>query len=118
LPEEQSGRTIYNTIMKDRAGINDRCVEVDAASLDCILESVGVSKVNWIKIDVEGAELEVLTGACNILAESNKVRVLVEIHSVSLYKDVSEYLKSLKFRIIYEKRNELGNWGHILAEKL
>jgi FkbM family methyltransferase len=119
LPEEESGRTIYNTVIKERAGTNGRYVEVDAATLDSILESVvGVSKVNWIKIDVEGAELEVLRGTCNILAESNKVRVLVEIHSVSLYKDVSEYLKSLKFRIIYEKRNELGNWGHILAEKL
>jgi FkbM family methyltransferase len=118
LPEEESGRTIYNTVMKERAGNNGRYVEVDAATLDSVLESLGLSKVNWIKIDVEGAELEVLRGACNIMAQSNKVRVLVEIHSVSLYKDVSEYLKSLKFRIIYEKRNKLGNWGHILAEKL
>jgi FkbM family methyltransferase len=118
LPEEESGRTIYNTVMKERAGNNGRYVEVDTATLDSVLESLGLSKVNWIKIDVEGAELEVLRGACNILAESNKVRVLVEIHSVSLYKDVSDYLKSLKFKIIYEKRNELGNWGYVLAEKL
>src|ERR671921_174036 len=65
LPSGESGFTKYNTIMSDWVNIKDKFVEVNANTLDYLLQSKGIreEEVNWIKIDVEGAEFEVLKGA-------------------------------------------------------
>ena len=59
LPERKSGRTIYNTIMRNRANENDDFMIVEADTLDNLVAQAGIaaSGVNWIKVDVEGAEL-------------------------------------------------------------
>ena len=80
----------------------------------------GISEVNWMKIDVEGAELEVLKGAHNILANSKRIKLLIEIHDVNkLYKPIVEILNSYNFRIIFEKdgTNDIIRSKHIIAEK-
>ena len=51
--------------MIDRAQYNNEnnnFVEVKANTLDYLLQSIGIKheQVNWIKIDVEGAEFDVL----------------------------------------------------------
>jgi FkbM family methyltransferase len=43
--------------------IQRRYIEVEADTLDNLLKVRGINEVNWIKIDVEGAEYEVLKGA-------------------------------------------------------
>src|ERR687889_2131515 len=72
VPGEESGNTIYNTLISDRATNEEKFVEVNANTLDYLLQSKGIKQeeVNWIKIDVEGAEFEVLKGAANILSKS------------------------------------------------
>src|ERR687892_1544345 len=50
LPEVESGYTIYNTIMSNRARTEDKFVEVNANTLDYILQSKGITDVNWVKI--------------------------------------------------------------------
>ncbi len=63
-----------------------------------------ISEINWMKIDVEGAELEVLKGAHNILSNSKRIKLLIEIHGINkLYKPIVEILRSNNFKIIYEK---------------
>jgi FkbM family methyltransferase len=58
---------------------NHKFVEVEGRTLDYLLsEYVQINQVNWIKIDVEGAELEVLKGAHYILSNSKDVRILIE----------------------------------------
>ena len=71
-PEKDSGRTIYNTIMSNRVDSKEKFIEINANTLDNILDEnkISVNEVNWIKIDVEGAELEVLKGAHNILSKA------------------------------------------------
>src|SRR5215212_7140729 len=54
LPKEESGYTIYNTIMFNRAGTEDKFVEVNANTLDYLLQLKGIMDINWVKIDVEG----------------------------------------------------------------
>jgi FkbM family methyltransferase len=47
--------------------------------LSVIIKSIGEEQVNWIKIDVEGAEFEVLKGASNVLSKSKDIALLIEV---------------------------------------
>ena len=48
---------------------------------------------NFIKIDVEGAELEVLKGSLNVIKKYNPV-ILVEIQNHKSYQEIQELLSS------------------------
>jgi FkbM family methyltransferase len=120
LPGEEENHTIYNTIMSDRATDEKKFVEVNANTLDAILQSRGISEVNWIKIDVEGAELEVLKGSTNVLSKSKDVSILIEIHNLdnnkNLYEPIMELLGSYNFRIEFERTHE-GGEKHVIVRK-
>jgi FkbM family methyltransferase len=117
LPELDQGRTIFNTVMQERAGTSSNFLEVEANTLDNILGSMHTPEVSWIKIDVEGAELEVLKGAVNTLSSSKNITLVIEIHGIEIYREMIDYLKAHKLGIIYEKSNEKGDWRHVIAEK-
>jgi FkbM family methyltransferase len=117
LPELEQGRTIFNTVMQDRARTSTNFLEVEANTLDNILESINITEVNWIKIDVEGAELEVLKGAVNTLSSNKNITLVVEIHGMEIYMEMIKYLKTRNLMIMYEKSNEKGDWRHIIAKK-
>ena len=70
--------TKYNTVMSDWVWVKpeDKFVEVNANTLDNLLlqqQQIAIRQVNWIKIDVEGAEFEVLKGAHNLLLNSKDI---------------------------------------------
>jgi FkbM family methyltransferase len=106
------------SIMQERAGKDlQQYIEVNAYTLDYLLfELIKITRVNWIKIDVEGAELEVLKGARNILSNSNDIRILIEIHGQENYKQVTEFLISYGFKIDYEKAYDSGD-KHLILRK-
>ena len=120
-PGQESGHTIYNTIISDRATNEEKFVKVNANTLDYILQSKGIKQeVNWIKIDVEGAEFEVLKGATNVLSKSNDIALLIEIHNLkdntNLYRPIVEFLNFYNFNIEFEKTYENGE-KHIILRK-
>ena len=119
LPEEDSGYTIYNTIMSNRAGTEDKFVEVNANTLDCLLQlnQIREEEVNWVKIDVEGAEFEVLKGATNVLSKSKDIALLIEVHGSDNYKPILNFLNLYNFKIEFEKSNKNGDWRHIVVRK-
>jgi FkbM family methyltransferase len=116
LPEVESGYTIYNTIMSNRARTEDKFVEVSANTLDYILQSKEITDVNWIKIDVEGAEFEVLKGAHNVLSNGKNISLLIEVHGKDTYEPIIKSLRSYNFKIDFEKTYENGE-KHIIALK-
>ena len=118
LPEEDSGYTIYNTIMSNRAGTEDKFVEVNANTLDCLLQldQIREEEVNWVKIDVEGAEFEVLKGATNVLSKSKDIALLIEVHGSDNYKPILNFLNLYNFKIEFEKNHESGD-KHIILRK-
>jgi FkbM family methyltransferase len=119
LPEQESGYTIYNTIMSDRAGTEDKFVEVNANTVDYLLKlnQIREEQVNWIKVDVEGAEFEVLKGATNVLSKSRDIALLIEIHGLDNYGPILNFLSLYNFKIEFEKSNKIGDWRHIVARK-
>ena len=62
LPGKESGFTIYNTLMVNRGKHHGKFIEVNGNTLDYLLKQneINLANINWIKIDVEGAEFEVL----------------------------------------------------------
>ncbi len=122
-PGQEDGFTIYNTIMTDRPSLNtQKYIEVKANTLDSLLlQKGGIRQVNWIKIDVEGAEFEVLKGATTILSSSKDISLLIEIHNVgannkTFYEPIIELLESRNYRVSFEKVYGTGE-RHIILKK-
>lgn len=115
---------LYNTysVLPERAVKNtSEYSEIKANTLDNLLFQIGnIDEVNWIKIDVEGAELEVLKGATNMLFKSKDLTILIEVHNLennkNLYEDVMTLLKQFNFKLTYEKIHN-GGERHIIVSK-
>jgi FkbM family methyltransferase len=59
-----------------------RTVRVSVRRLDDVLEELGVSKVDFLKLDVEGAELSVLHGAMKLLQREPRPAILAEVQDI------------------------------------
>jgi hypothetical protein len=59
------------------AGVRRREVEVECETLDHIVVLLGLERIDWLKIDVEGHEIAVLEGARSALAMTN--RLILEV---------------------------------------
>src|ERR671932_2740507 len=122
LPGEKSNRSIYNTLLPSRATDEGKFVEVSADTLDNLLQKNGISnaEVNWLKIDVEGAELEVLKGAHVVLSNSNNIRLLIEVHNIAddknLYTPIMDLMEKYNFSVEFENTYDSGE-KHILLHK-
>jgi FkbM family methyltransferase len=112
--------TKYNTIMSNWVWVRpeeDKFVEVNGNTLDNLLQQIGIRQVNWIKIDVEGAEFEVLKGANNLLLNNKDIVLLVEVHgSPNDYGwKVEEFKRSYNLKTEFEKIYEKN--GYIILRK-
>jgi FkbM family methyltransferase len=106
----------YSTI-QERAGQSlQSYIEVSADNLDNLLRQLDIDEVNWVKVDVEGAELEVLKGAVGILSSSRDIALFVEVHSTDLVRPILELCESYKLKVEFEKSYENGN-SHLLLKK-
>lgn len=79
-------------------------VEVPVRTLDSVLEAEGVDKVDFVSIDVEGFELDVLRGFS--LSRYRPDLILIEDHVRTL--ELHRYLLAQDYRLI--ERTFLNNW--------
>ena len=79
-------------------------VEMD--TLDRIANEYGLERIDLIKIDVEGAELDVLEGGFSILTHL-KPTLLIEVHFGCWWKPETLYnlLKNLGYKLTIEERS-------------
>jgi len=63
--------------------INDPIIPVPVVSLDNELKRIGIKKVDFIKMDVEGAELEAIKGCKNTLKRDNVKLAIASYHIVN-----------------------------------
>ncbi|HEX6253144.1 MAG TPA: FkbM family methyltransferase, partial [Nitrososphaera sp.] len=116
---EQSASAKYNSLMLARAAKTKNYVEVEADTLDSILKLNRVNQVNWIKIDVEGAEFEVLKGSTKTLSSDN-VSLFIEIHNIddpSHYDNIVDFLKYRNYEITFEQRYDGSGESHVIFRK-
>jgi len=78
--------------------------KVQAKKLDSVLHDLDLGKVDLLKIDVEGSETRVLSGAISTIRHL-KPKVIVEAHSAELREQVIGLLRPEGYRIVHEKVN-------------
>ena len=120
---KESKVKIYSnyTIMSERIReeqVKEKFVEVNADTLDSILQQNGIrqEQINWIKIDVEGAEFEVLKGAHNTLSNSKDIALYIEIHGQRNYQPIIEFLYSYNINVTFQKDYDRGDI-HVIARR-
>lgn len=77
-----------------------RIIKIEARTLDDVIESLGIEKVDFLKLEAEGWEPEVLEGAARTLKRTRKVAVDggPERQGQSTYDAVSSMLKAAGFK--------------------
>lgn len=81
------------------------CVTVDG----CIYGPTGLRPPNVLKIDVEGAEREVLRGARRSLAEFHPT-VFLEVHGTEQHRDCRDFLRSVGYDVKETYGRLAGVW--------
>jgi len=71
-----------NSLRPPAVNAETRRVPVSVTTLDEFLSSAGLADVHFVKLDVEGAELDVLKGASNLLRQSLRPVFMVEVYDI------------------------------------
>lgn len=82
----------FNSIKQQNSG---KYVKVPLTTLDHTLDALKIKHIDLLKIDVEGAELDVLKGLRKL-----PKHIVIEYHGAENAKKVSNMLKSLKYTVI------------------
>jgi FkbM family methyltransferase len=61
-------------------------IEIETTTLDAFCQAEGVEEIDFLKIDVQGADLKVLQGATQLLHKS-VLAIQIEVEFTHLYKD-------------------------------
>jgi FkbM family methyltransferase len=70
----------YHTLVAGELPHEQGAIAVETRTLDSILDELGIASLDMMKIDVEGAELQVLEGASRALRKSSSMAILLDIH--------------------------------------
>lgn len=101
-----------HTLIKNHHISYDRKINVSTIKLDTLANNYGLDRIDWLKIDVEGAELIVLEGASGILG--NVVNIVIEIWNENISR-VCDILEEHGYETIVLMEY---TWGiYVLAKK-
>ena len=92
---------------------------VDLRKLDTILPEIGIDKIDLLKIDTQGNDLNVLRGATGLIEKGLVKRVLVEMNFFQMYEDEDDalsimfFMKTHGFHLVdlFEKHRS----GHVIT---
>lgn len=91
----------WHTLIPHQRGRDAGTLTVKKRTLDACLQEIHLDQVDMIKVDVEGAELQVLRGARRTLCNNRQIVLLVDVHPQMGVnpKDVCDLLLELGFSI-------------------
>ena len=87
-----------------RVGPDYHKIKVDVVSLDFYCQSKGIENIDFIKIDVEAMEYEVLKGAKNILGKSQPIIYYETLPNMEatlgfpVFTEIKNFLKNLNYK--------------------
>ena len=90
-------RIFRNRDMAAKAGVDSHIIK------SVKLDSVCNEKVDLLKIDVEGWEMDVLEGATGLISEYHP-KIIIETHSLMLKNEVIAFLELFGYKVVHEGR--------------
>jgi len=90
--------------------------EVDSKTLDSLCDEFNVSIIDYLKLDVEGAEYKILQGAKNLLEQKNILFIQFEYglvdDDIPTLDDIENYLSQFGYKeILVSGKEKL--WSHL-----
>lgn len=86
----------------------ERAMVIDVISLDDVVNREHLDAPDFLKLDTQGSELEILRGATQTLAQTSLLEVEVEFYQMynlqPLFADVDFFLRSAGFELLYLNR--------------
>jgi FkbM family methyltransferase len=76
-----------------------KSIIVKVKTLDRLIDEIGLNKVNFIKIDCEGAELDVLEGAERILSNNDLFLTIAAYHYPGEIFEIAKFLSAKGMRV-------------------
>jgi FkbM family methyltransferase len=73
---------------------------VPVRQIDALIASGELPAPDFLKIDVEGAEIELLRGAVRLLAGDRPLTIVLSTHSLEMHEQCCEVLRSSGFSIV------------------
>ena len=70
----------FHTLLSGAPDREHGSIEVKTRTLDGLLQELRINSLNVLKIDVEGAELQVLQGAAQTIRANSSIIVLLDLH--------------------------------------
>lgn len=105
-------RTGMGSVLPDHVEDKTQIIKVMADTLDNILSELQIDKVDWIKIDVEGAEEYVIRGARTTISSNlENIKIIIECHSNETMKQVIEMLVK-QFGFVLEQLDAQHIYAH------
>lgn len=94
---------------------NDGAVDVELVAIDSEMKRRGVTKVDFVKMDIEGAEPEAVRGAAEILRNSSAKLAIASYHDFEGHETrtaIEQTLQTLgyKFVVDFPERQNLYAW--------
>lgn len=87
---------------------------VTLRTLDEILSTLGVTQVDFIKMDIEGAEIEALSGMCSMLSSAHPFLAIASYHrreGATTSSRVEEILRSFNYSAKTGHPRHTTTWG-------
>src|SRR5712664_2651602 len=100
----EGGEDGCNSLRPPAVQSETRTVPVEVITLDAIASKLGLTKVDFVKLDVEGAELDVLKGALGLLQTAPRPVFLVEVYDIRTHpwgyeaREIVEFLYQRGYR--------------------
>lgn len=95
----------------DNEQFSGKRVVIECITLDSLLETFGLSHFDFIKMDIEGAEIEVVLNSKIVLNDIRTKWVIEALHQVEgkpAYKSIIPFMKENNFKILGEVDNYRG----------
>ncbi len=107
MPNEEAF-DLHNIKHKDFGNYEiTRTIEIECDTIDNQLSELNINTLDYLKIDTQGAELEILKGIGNF----RPLLIRIEAHFFSMYKDVPSWHELVNY--LYEMNYVLIDWKGI-----